>query len=56
MRSRLFDAFVEVWGIKYDKAVECLIKDLGALLAFYDFPAASSSRCRLIPAVTKIRR
>jgi putative transposase len=34
-----FDAFVEVWGIKYDKAVECLIKDRGALLAFYDFPA-----------------
>src|ERR1700753_2701556 len=24
---------------KYDKAVECLIKDREALLAFYDFPA-----------------
>src|SRR5258705_12231765 len=24
---------------KYDKAVECLIKDRDALLAFYDFPA-----------------
>jgi len=34
-----FDVFVETWGVKYDKAVECLIKDLGALLAFYDFPA-----------------
>ena len=34
-----FDAFVETWGIKYDKAVECLIKDRDALLAFYDFPA-----------------
>jgi transposase-like protein len=34
-----FDAFVETWGAKYDKAVECLIKDLDALLAFYDFPA-----------------
>ena len=34
-----FDAFVEIWGIKYDKAVECLIKDRDALLAFYDFPA-----------------
>lgn len=34
-----FDAFVETWGIKYDKAVECLIKDHDALLAFYDFPA-----------------
>jgi putative transposase len=34
-----FDAFVETWGIKYQKAVECLIKDRDALLAFYDFPA-----------------
>jgi transposase-like protein len=25
--------------VKYDKAVECLIKDRDALLAFYDFPA-----------------
>jgi transposase-like protein len=34
-----FDAFIESWGVKYDKAVECLIKDRDALLAFYDFPA-----------------
>ena len=34
-----FDAFVETWGVKYDKAVECLIKDRDALLSFYDFPA-----------------
>ena len=34
-----FDAFVETWGVKYDKAVECLVKDRAALLAFYDFPA-----------------
>ena len=34
-----FDAFVETWAVKYDKAVECLIKDRDALLAFYDFPA-----------------
>ena len=34
-----FDAFVETWGVKYDKAVECLIKDRDALLVFYDFPA-----------------
>jgi putative transposase len=34
-----FDAFVETWRVKYDKAVECLIKDREALLAFYDFPA-----------------
>ena len=34
-----FDAFVETWGVKYDKAVECLIKDRDVLLTFYDFPA-----------------
>ena len=34
-----FDALVETWGVKYDKAVECLVKDRDALLAFYDFPA-----------------
>jgi transposase-like protein len=34
-----FDAFVENWSIKYDKAVDCLIKDRDALLAFYEFPA-----------------
>jgi transposase-like protein len=34
-----FDAFIETWGVKYDKAVECLIKDREALLSFYDFPA-----------------
>jgi transposase-like protein len=31
-----FDVFVETWGVKYDKAVECLVKDRDALLAFYD--------------------
>jgi putative transposase len=34
-----FDAFVETWAVKYDKAVECLTKDRETLLAFYDFPA-----------------
>ena len=34
-----FDVFVETWGVKYDRAVECLIKDRESLLAFYDFPA-----------------
>ncbi len=34
-----FDAFVETWSVKYDKAVACLIKDRETLLAFYDFPA-----------------
>jgi len=34
-----FDAFVENYAVKYDKAVACLTKDREALLAFYDFPA-----------------
>ena len=34
-----FDAFAESYGVKYDKAVECLTKDRDVLLAFYDFPA-----------------
>ena len=33
------DAFIETYGIKYEKAVECLTKDRDALFAFYDFPA-----------------
>jgi putative transposase len=34
-----FDAVIEIFSVKYDKAVECLTKDHDALLAFYDFPA-----------------
>jgi putative transposase len=34
-----FDGFIESYGVKYDKAVECLSKDREPLLAFYDFPA-----------------
>ena len=34
-----FDAFVETYGVTYDKAVACLVKNREALLAFYDFPA-----------------
>jgi putative transposase len=34
-----FDAFIGSYEVKYDKAAECLEKDRGALLAFYDFPA-----------------
>jgi transposase-like protein len=33
------ETFVEKYGAKYHKAVECLTKDSEALLAFYDFPA-----------------
>ena len=34
-----FDAFVESYQVKYEKAAECLNKDRDALLTFYDFPA-----------------
>ena len=29
-----FDVFVEIWGVKYDKAMECLVKDRDVLLVF----------------------
>jgi putative transposase len=31
--------FAEKYAPKYDKAVECLIKDQQTLLTFFDFPA-----------------
>ena len=34
-----FDAFIESYALKYEKAAACLEKDRDALLAFYDFPA-----------------
>ena len=34
-----FDAFIESYSVKYEKAADCLMKDRGVLLAFYDFPA-----------------
>ena len=39
MPKSYFDAFIETYAIKYDKAAECLRKDREALLVFYDFPA-----------------
>jgi hypothetical protein len=34
-----FDFFVETYGVKWDKAVDKLVKDRAALLTFYDDPA-----------------
>jgi len=34
-----FDSFTSRYQLKYEKAVECLLKDREELLAFYDFPA-----------------
>ena len=32
-------AFAEKYAPKYDKAVDCLLRDRDALLTFFDFPA-----------------
>lgn len=37
--NKAFDRFVKTYEAKYPKAVDCLVKDREALLAFYDFPA-----------------
>src|SRR4051812_18795367 len=37
--EKAFDLFVKTYEAKYPKAAECLVKDRGVLLAFYDFPA-----------------
>jgi transposase-like protein len=37
--ERAFDLAIEKYEAKYSSAMECLRKDRGALLTFYDFPA-----------------
>ena len=37
--EKAFDFFIEVYGAKFDKAVERLVKDRERLLTFFDFPA-----------------
>ncbi len=37
--NKALGLFVETFGAKYPKAVECLTKDRDVLLTFYDFPA-----------------
>src|SRR5438105_15191181 len=37
--EQAFDAFIESYALKYDKAADCLAKDRDTLFAFYDFPA-----------------
>ena len=50
-----FDAFIETWGVKYDRATECLIKDRDALLAFYDFPAEHWKHLRTTNVIESCR-
>ena len=38
--QKAFDGFIATYREKYPKATDCLAKDRGVLLAFYDFPAA----------------
>src|SRR4029077_582901 len=40
-----FDVFVETYGVKYEKAAECLKKDRSPLLAFYDFLPNIGNTC-----------
>ena len=44
--NKAFDLFVEIFGRKYPKAIECLQKDRDVLLTFYDFPAEHWSHLR----------
>lgn len=37
--TEAYNQFVETYNAKYEKAVECLSKDIDEMLAFYDFPA-----------------
>ena len=37
--EKAFDSFLEVYGDKYERATNCLVKDRESMLAFYDFPA-----------------
>ena len=34
-----FDFFIQAYGAKYGRAVECLARDRDRLMTFYDFPA-----------------
>lgn len=38
-RLLAFDAFMESYTPKYEKAADCLSRDRDTLVAFYDFPA-----------------
>ena len=40
--EKAIDIFAEKYGPKYDKAVQCLVKDRDQLLAFFDVPAGHS--------------
>ena len=47
------DAFSTIYGVKYENAVECLIKDREALLAFHNFPAEHWKYLRTTNAIVR---
>ena len=47
------DAFIATYGVKYEKAVECLTKDRDTLFAFYDFPAEHWKHLRTTDEIDK---
>jgi hypothetical protein len=47
------DIFAEKYRAKYGRAVECLVKDREALLAFYDFPAEHWKHLRTTDEIDK---
>jgi len=48
-----FDAFIESYTPKYEKAADCPSKDRDTLLAFYDFPAEHSKHLRTTDEIDK---
>ena len=54
--DKAFDLFVATYeGAKYPKATECLVKDRGVLLTFYNFPAEHWKHLRTTNVIEKAR-
>jgi transposase-like protein len=52
-----FDVFVETWGVKYDKAVECLIKDrMRCRPSTTSRPSIGSIYARAVSLKARLRR
>ena len=51
---KAFDRFEDLFGAKYPRAVECLLKNKEELLTFYDFPAEHWRHIRSTNAIESI--
>ncbi len=49
MAEKAVDIFAEKYSPKYDKAIQCLIKDRDRLLTFVNFPAEPWDHIQTIP-------